>query len=224
MTDKALNELKEYYYELGNIRGESFTDVHDLDDIETVDDYQSALFESETSDRDFSPFEFTAKEINDYYGTEEWLPDELWESFDSGIGDAIQAHVEANHDAIVGRIVEYRIESLPPLVHAVIEQLGTDDTEELIQVCNDIQRGGIDAGFHGFTYYHETVKFHDDNEELIWDQLYEECGDYSVIEYIATFPAIKNVGSMDQFKNLLSWYAAEWAVNQIVDLTEEVDK
>ena len=91
------------------------------------------------------------------------------------------------------------------IIKAVIDQL--DGAESL----KDIYDHGASGGYTGFTMYSETVKFHDDNEDEIWDLLYEESkemGD-NILEMIASFICSKNVGSMNQLKNLLSWYALE---------------
>ena len=55
----------------------------------------SCAYESESGDRQFSPFEFTASEFN---GDEE-NSDELWEAFDSGISDGISANVRERSEA-----------------------------------------------------------------------------------------------------------------------------
>ena len=53
------------------------------------DEMISELYESESNSRQFSPFEMTAKEINDSE-----YPDELWEAFDSGISEGILTTME----------------------------------------------------------------------------------------------------------------------------------
>lgn len=63
-------------------------DWQGIDTIETEQDQKDAIqlyaSEAESNDRQFSPFEFTAKEINDSK-----YADELWEQFDQGISDGI---------------------------------------------------------------------------------------------------------------------------------------
>ena len=50
-------------------------------------------FDSETSSREYSPFEFTAKELN---GSE--CPDELWEAFEEGIFEGVQFEYQMKFD------------------------------------------------------------------------------------------------------------------------------
>ena len=50
---------------------------------------QSLAFEAESEDRSFSPFEFRAASYNAARNSET-----LWEAFDEGIADGIQANIE----------------------------------------------------------------------------------------------------------------------------------
>ena len=63
----------------------------DADNIREV--HESLCFEAESSSRDFSPFEFTAHEFNQAGEDDDETPgsDELWEAYDAGIAEAIQA-------------------------------------------------------------------------------------------------------------------------------------
>jgi hypothetical protein len=57
---------------------------------ENAAEYHELLcFAAESNSRDFSPFEFTAHELNEY--GEELCADEMWEAYDAGIADAIRA-------------------------------------------------------------------------------------------------------------------------------------
>lgn len=51
------------------------------------------------------------------------------------------------------------------LMQAVIEQLGGE--QEFLDSYSDISEYGIDGGFGGFIYYHETVDFFNDNFDAI---------------------------------------------------------
>ena len=83
---------------------------------------------------------------------------------------------------------------------------------------------GCSGGFGQFIYYKETVVFHQIFEEEIWDLLEkerEEIGAHkSILEMIASFNGAKDVGSMDQLKNLLCWYAVEHFAREIVEGAE----
>lgn len=79
-------------------------------------------------------------------------------------------------------------------------------------MINEIADHGCSGGSAaGLIYYCETVKFHDEFEAEIWDMLDQDADDQgiTVMELIASFNGQKNVGSMDQLKNLLVWYAIE---------------
>ena len=64
--------------------------------IETVPDqidaWEMYCYESESNDRDFSPFERTAHDINE----SRW-PEENWEAFDEGIARGVRAYRRKHH-------------------------------------------------------------------------------------------------------------------------------
>jgi len=100
------------------------------------------------------------------------------------------------------------------LVEAIKEHSGM--TEEEIKGVVGVGRGA-DAGYPGFTYFTDTVKFYDENEELIWDILVEMADDLgeTPLNVIAGFGGAKDVVSGDSFKNLMSWFALEEASNYL---------
>ncbi len=59
-----------------------------IDEDNQWDVVSSLAHESESNDRDFSPFEFTASEFNKSRNS-----DARWEAFDAGISDGIQANI-----------------------------------------------------------------------------------------------------------------------------------
>jgi hypothetical protein len=78
---------------------------------------------------------------------------------------------------------------------------------EIKGICTN----GMVSGFRNLIYYKDTCAFHDLYEEEIWQMLWddkEEQGLDSIPDLIASFRG-KEVGGMDQFKNLLCWYAVE---------------
>ena len=93
-----------------------------------------------------------------------------------------------------------------------------------MDTIKDIYNHGINGGFSGMTYYIDTVAFHDKYESEIWDMLNEDADSQgcTIIELIASFGCKNNVGSMEQFKNLLSWYSVERVCSLIVDECEAV--
>ena len=72
------------------------------------------------------------------------------------------------------------------------------------------------------TYYRDTVDFHDKYEIEIWDMLYEAKGwkyeDDSILTYLSLLNGGKDVGSMTQLKNLLTWWAVEETVHRLVNV------
>jgi len=87
-----------------------------------------------------------------------------------------------------------------------------------------VKHGCVNGCVSSLIYYEDTVKFHDKFEEEIWEMLYDEYIDFgfnSIPEYIASFNGSKNVGSLEQFKNLLAWYSVENVARQILDEQEQ---
>src|SRR5882762_9628078 len=76
----------------------------------------------------------------------------------------------------------------------------------------DITLHGCSGGVGGFIYYSETRAFHDKYETEIWEMLHEDQQDREeifILGFINTLKGAQNVGSLDQLKNLLCWYAVE---------------
>jgi hypothetical protein len=87
-----------------------------------------------------------------------------------------------------------------------------------------VKYGCVNGCVSSLIYYADTVKFHDKFEEEIWEMLYDEHQEFgfnSILEYIASFNGSKEVGSLMQFKNLLTWYAVENVSRQILDEKEQ---
>jgi hypothetical protein len=105
-------------------------------------------------------------------------------------------------------------------------------TKETIKdwVLNEVKDGSINLEevvkygcVSSLIYYTDTIKFHDKFENEIWEMLYNEYQDFgykNIPEYIASFNGSKDIGSIDQFKNLLAWYAVENVARQILDEEE----
>jgi len=86
-----------------------------------------------------------------------------------------------------------------------------------------VKHGCVNGCVSSLIYYEDTVKFHDKFEDEIWEMLYDaqmDMGFDSIPEYIASLNGSKNVGSLEQFKNLLAWYAVETVANQILNEEE----
>lgn len=91
-----------------------------------------------------------------------------------------------------------------------------------IETMKDVLKYGMVSGFPELMYYTETVKFHDTHEDEIWNLLYFNASQQSlsIMEFISKLNGHQSVGSMDQFKNLLTWYAVEETCRLIIDIRE----
>ncbi|WP_180061848.1 MULTISPECIES: hypothetical protein, partial [unclassified Acinetobacter] len=77
------------------------------------------------------------------------------------------------------------------LNEAVIEQMG--GIEAFTENAPDVSNYGIDGGASGFIYYEDTIKFSQDNREVILDALKEdaqEFGHESVPEMMAHWKSL----------------------------------
>lgn len=93
-----------------------------------------------------------------------------------------------------------------------------------LEVIKDIATHGCSGGIGGLIYYTETVKFHDENEEEIWELLYNEGQGMSfstTLAFIASLNGSQNVLDITRLKNLLVWYAVEHFARKIVEEKEE---
>lgn len=85
----------------------------------------------------------------------------------------------------------------------------------------DIARNGADAGYGCITYTRDTVVIFDKYGPEIWDMAVEdaeEMGCKNVAEMIAGFGRSDMIdGGLDQFKNLMVWYACEKVAREYED-------
>lgn len=113
------------------------------------------------------------------------------------------------------------------LINAVINRIGMDSVE-------DVLRGGIDGGFHGFIYYKDTVAFYQRHKKDIIRMAREMADDIgeNLMEMIGGFNCLKYydyksqkwtdaegqeaIGETiyggkidDMVANALAWFAAE---------------
>ena len=125
------------------------------------------------------------------------------------------------------------------LINAVEKQLQPDNKEEFLNILRDVVRGGADAGFHGFIYTNETVKFYLKNRKLIRAELAELADDTGdgMFKIIQSFGCLTNKQTNkpdyseeeiaqtlfgkpvdSQIANALAWFALEEVAQH---LTEE---
>ena len=93
------------------------------------------------------------------------------------------------------------------LLQAVLRHSGMKRSE-LADVC----RGGADAGFPGFTYTYDAVRFYNRHEGEIYELLQEtadDMGSKNIEELITGFKCSDMCDTADGRKNLLAWFALE---------------
>ena len=98
------------------------------------------------------------------------------------------------------------------------------EEKEEVFLISDISKHGCSGGFGGIIYYKETVRFHDEHEEEIWDWLHEYAqqeGLKLVDKITQIFKQVKtDAGSLTQLKNQLVWWAVEVRAHEICNERE----
>lgn len=121
------------------------------------------------------------------------------------------------------------------LISKVIEQLGYEElNDECKETLRDISRHGIDGGYGDFIYYADTVKFFNDNRDMILEhaqQLASDLGE-DMLTMIASFNCLKGqdltatkimnaiYGDTDdsaQVKNAMAWFAGKEVAHYITN-------
>ena len=96
--------------------------------------------------------------------------------------------------------------------------------DETLHLEDVVKYGCVNGSVSSLIYYSDTVKFYDEFEDEIWDMLHEDTenfGNDNILQTIGQFNGAKNVGSLDQFKNLLAWYAVEETCRKLLDEKEQ---
>jgi len=95
--------------------------------------------------------------------------------------------------------------------------------ENYKEEAQDISTQGCVSGCASdFIYYTDTTEFHDKHTDEIWDWLYEEAYQegLSILTFVGSFWGSGDVGSHEQFKNLLVWAYVEEIARRMVDEQE----
>jgi predicted RNA-binding protein with EMAP domain len=87
-------------------------------------------------------------------------------------------------------------------------------------LISDISKHGCSGGFGGLIYYKETVRFHDEHEQEIWDLLYQYAQDEGLKLIDKLAQVSKDAGSLTQLKNQLVWWAVEVRAHEICNERE----
>lgn len=101
-------------------------------------------------------------------------------------------------------------------------------------VINNLDEGQVaEVVLHGcaggvvseLIYYADSCAFYEKYKEEIWQRLSDSWSDFggeSPLHFIATFNGADGVGSDDQFRNLLAWWACEDVCREVI--AEKEDK
>ena len=101
-------------------------------------------------------------------------------------------------------------------------------------VTNNLEEGQVaEVVLHGcaggvvgeLIYYADTCAFYEKYKNEIWERLWDSHQDFgfdSTLHYIASFNGAADVGSDEQFSNLLAWWACEDVCREVI--AEKEDK
>jgi hypothetical protein len=80
-------------------------------------------------------------------------------------------------------------------------------------VLKDLFHGGCQSGIVGnLIYYTDTCAFYAKHKQEIWDLVLiqaEQQGEQNPFAFLSALNGAKDIGSVDQFENLLAWYGFE---------------
>ena len=91
-------------------------------------------------------------------------------------------------------------------------------------LITDVATHGCSGGtISDLIYYEDTVKFYNDHEDEIWDELRNMSEDqgFSIPFLMSDFRGAKNVDSAHTFKNFLAWWICEHIAARISDERED---
>ena len=91
-------------------------------------------------------------------------------------------------------------------------------------LITDVATHGCSGGtISDLIYYEDTVKFYNDHEDEIWEELSNTADDLgeTIPFMISNFRGCKNVDSAKTFKNLLAWWICEHIAAKISDERED---
>ena len=106
---------------------------------------------------------------------------------------------------------------------SVEEYLLKGEKEERFLISDVATHGCSGGTISELIYYEDTVKFYNDHEEEIWDQLRNMSEDqgFSIPFLMSDFRGAKNVDSAHTFKNFLAWWICEHIAARISDERED---
>jgi len=101
------------------------------------------------------------------------------------------------------------------MIRAIREHSGMNLAE-----ISEVAKGGADAGFPGFIYTSDCVKFYREHHDKIWDMLGDDAEEMGTtpIKMIGDFNRADMATTHDGLANLLAWYALERAAQDFTNL------
>ena len=110
-----------------------------------------------------------------------------------------------------------------PIEETVAEFLLRGEKEERFLISDVATHGCSGGTISELIYYEDTVKFYNDHEDEIWDELSNMAEDLgqTIPFMISNFRGCKNVDSSETFKNLLTWWICEHIAARISDERED---
>lgn len=102
------------------------------------------------------------------------------------------------------------------------------DHEERNSFIRDLlQHGCVSGMVTDLIYYKDSNAFSDKYEGEIWDLANEQMESFgeteNILQFFANLNGSKDVGSMEQFKNLLAWYGFEEMTRIIYEQDFEIE-
>jgi hypothetical protein len=124
----------------------------------------------------------------------------------------------------VKTIKKFNTENETGLRLAVIESLNDKVKEydgNITAVISDLLKHGCQSGIVSeLIYYKDTCDFYEGYEEEIWDLLEEQADSFgikNILEFIGKLNGAKDVHNLEQFQNILAWFAYEETARLLAD-------
>ena len=121
-------------------------------------------------------------------------------------------------------LTQERIEYLKQgteLMKAVVDDILNQDKDYQQDYITDVLKHGCQSGVvSSLIYYNDTADFYNKYSDDIYNLLDADTQDFgyqSIPEMIASLNGAKDVGSDEQYKNLLAWYGYERTMQDIHD-------
>ena len=122
-------------------------------------------------------------------------------------------------------LTQERIEYLKQgteLMKAVVDDILNQDKDYQQDYIKDVLEHGCQSGVvSSLIYYNDTADFYNKYSDDIYNLLYadmQELGYKTIPEMVASLNGAKDVGSDEQYKNLLAWYGYERTMQDIHDM------